>query len=77
MRQTACWTWVLPRPWMPSSGKYPGSGKRCLFVNGLFTQHINELTRRESAILLSMLYDQYKDPEVQCRFQWAPGDVAI
>ena len=56
---------------------HPGSGKRCLFVNGLFTQHINELTRRESAILLSMLYDQYKDPEVQCRFQWAPGDVAI
>ena len=56
---------------------HPNSGKRCLFVNGLFTQRINELTARESATLLPMLYDQYKDPEVQCRFQWSPGDVAI
>jgi taurine dioxygenase len=56
---------------------HQGSGKRCLFVNGLFTQRINELTPRESAALLSVLYDQYKDPEVQCRLRWEPGDVAI
>jgi taurine dioxygenase len=56
---------------------HPGSGARCLFVNGLFTQQINELTPRESATLLPLLYDQYKDPEVQCRFHWEPGDIAM
>ncbi|MGI9625042.1 MAG: TauD/TfdA dioxygenase family protein [Acidimicrobiales bacterium] len=56
---------------------HPGTGARCLFVNGLFTQRINELTPRESRSLLPMLYDQFKDPEVQCRFHWEPGDVAI
>ena len=56
---------------------HPGSGKRCLFVNGLFTQRLIELTRRESQTLLPMLYDQFKDPEIQCRFHWEPGDVAV
>jgi len=56
---------------------HPGSGKRCLFVNGLFTQRIIELTPRESRTLLPMLYDQFKDPEIQCRFHWEPGDVAV
>lgn len=56
---------------------HPGSGKRCLFVNGLFTHRIVELTPRESQTLLPMLYDQFKDPEVQCRFQWEPGDIAV
>lgn len=56
---------------------HPGSGERCLFVNGLFTHRIVELTPRESQTLLPMLYDQFKDPEVQCRFTWEPGDIAV
>ncbi len=56
---------------------HPDSGKKCLFVNRLFTERINELTPRESETLLPMLCDQFKDPEIQCRFQWQPGDVAI
>ena len=56
---------------------HPATGERCLFVNGLFTQHINGLTVRESAALLPALCDQFTDPEVQCRFSWEPGDIAI
>lgn len=56
---------------------HPDTGERCLFVNRLFTQRINELSPRESEALLPMLCDQFKDPEIQCRFRWEPGDVAI
>jgi taurine dioxygenase len=56
---------------------HPATNERCLFVNRLFTQSIDGVTPRESETLLPMLCDQFKDPEVQCRFQWAPGDVAI
>ncbi len=56
---------------------HPATGERCLFVNGLFTQHIDGLTVRESAALLPALCDQFSDPEVQCRFTWEPGDIAI
>lgn len=56
---------------------HPVTGERCLFVNRLFTQHIDGLTRRESEVLLPMLCDQFTDPEIQCRFRWAPGDVAV
>lgn len=53
------------------------TGDRCLFVNRLFTERLNGLTPRESETLLPMLCDQVKDPEVQCRFQWEPGDIAV
>lgn len=56
---------------------HPVTGEPCLFVNRLFTKKINEVTPRESEILLPMLCDQFKDPEIQCRFRWEAGDVAI
>lgn len=56
---------------------HPDSGERCLFVNRLFTQQINNVTPRESAALLPMLCEQFTDPEVQCRFHWEVGDVAV
>ncbi len=61
----------------PVARIHPDTGARCLFVNQLFTERINEVTPRESEALLAMLYDQFKDPEIQCRFHWEPGDVAI
>ena len=57
--------------------RHPITGAACLFVNRLFTSRINELSPRESDVVLPMLCDQFKDPEVQCRFQWEVGDVAV
>ena len=37
----------------------------------------DDIPRRESAALLPLLVDVFKDPELQCRFRWEPGDVAI
>lgn len=61
----------------PIVRQHPNTGEPCLFVNGVFTQHINDIPRRESNVLLPLLWDQFKDPELQCRFSWKPGDVAI
>jgi taurine dioxygenase len=56
---------------------HPETGRRTLFVNSAFTQHIVGLDPDESAELLSYLYRQAAYPEYQCRFRWTPGAVAF
>lgn len=57
--------------------KHPESGKKALFVNRLFTSHIEGWTKEESASLLDYLYRHAVKPEFQCRFRWEPGSLAI
>lgn len=61
----------------PVVRRHPGADTPCLFVNSVFTQVLDDIPRRESAALLPLLVDVFKDPELQCRFRWEPGDVAI
>ena len=56
---------------------HPETGRRTLYVNVAFTQHIVGLDPVESAELLDHLYRQATHPELQCRFRWSPGDVAF
>ena len=56
---------------------HPETGRRTLFVNVAFTQHVVGLDPDESAALLEHLYRQAAYPEYQCRFRWSPGDVAF
>jgi len=56
---------------------HPVTGKKCIFVNRLFTQTINELNARENEALLPMLCDLSLRPEIQFRFHWEEGDIAI
>jgi taurine dioxygenase len=56
---------------------HPETGRKTLFVNAAFTQHIVGMADDESADLLDFLYRQAAYPEYQCRFHWSPGDVAI
>jgi taurine dioxygenase len=56
---------------------HPETGRKTLFVNRAFTQHIVGLPEQESAALLDILYLQASFPEHQCRFKWQPGDVAF
>ena len=46
-------------------------------MNSVFTDHLDRIPRRESHVLLPLLWDQFKDPELQCRFSWREGDVAV
>ena len=48
-----------------------------LFVNPTFTSHIVELSRREGAHLLALLYEQLAHPSFTVRFRWEPDSVAF
>lgn len=56
---------------------HPDTLDRCLYVNRVFTQRIDNVSRRESEVLLPLLCDQFRDPELQCRFRWEVGDLAV
>jgi len=56
---------------------HPETGEKALFVNSIFTSHIDGMDRAESDILLRQLRDRAKQPEFQCRFRWEPDSVAM
>ncbi|HEX2591591.1 MAG TPA: TauD/TfdA family dioxygenase [Rhizomicrobium sp.] len=56
---------------------HPETGRKCLYVNVAFTQHIVGLTLERSAELLKHLYAQAAIPEYQCRFRWQKNSIAF
>ena len=56
---------------------HPETGRKTIYVNAAFTQHIVGMDPDESDALLAKLYAQAHYPEVQCRFRWTPGALAI
>jgi alpha-ketoglutarate-dependent taurine dioxygenase len=56
---------------------HPETGRRALFVNELWTEHIVELRPNESAALLGLLYEHVKAPELALRWRWRVNDVAF
>ncbi|NUU20014.1 MAG: taurine dioxygenase [Streptomycetaceae bacterium] len=56
---------------------HPVTGRKTLFVNEVFTEHIVGLPDDESEELLALLCKQAAYPEYQVRFRWAPDSVAI
>jgi taurine dioxygenase len=56
---------------------HPVSGRKCIYVNRIFTKQIVGLDKEQSDALLEKLYRQASIPEVQVRFRWEPGSVAF
>jgi alpha-ketoglutarate-dependent taurine dioxygenase len=56
---------------------HPDTGERALFVNPLFTSHIEGLSARESRQLLDLFFQQIGRPEFSVRFRWAPNSMAF
>ncbi|GHD27365.1 taurine dioxygenase [Parahalioglobus pacificus] len=56
---------------------HPETGKKVIFVNALFTTHIEGLRRSESDALLQFLFQHIQTPEFSVRFNWRPGSIAI
>jgi taurine dioxygenase len=56
---------------------HPETGRKTIYVNAAFTQYIVGMDPDESDELLARLYAQAYYPEVQCRFHWTPGALAI
>lgn len=57
--------------------EHPVTGRPHLFVNRNYTSHLIGLTERENATVLPLLFDAVRAPEVQCRFRWSPGSIAV
>ncbi len=56
---------------------HPVSGRKCLFVNRLFTTTIAGMAEHESDALLRFLYEHLEAPEFCCRLRWRPGTLAF
>lgn len=67
----------LPPVVHPVVRTHPETGRKLLFVNSNSTVRINELSERESDMLLAMLYEHTRTPDFQVRFRWDNRSVAF
>jgi len=56
---------------------HPETGRKALYVNFGHTTRFKGWTEGESAPLLDYLFAHQVRPEFTCRFQWAPGSLAL
>jgi taurine dioxygenase len=56
---------------------HPETGEKALFVNPNWTSYVQELSRKEGAHLLAMLYEHIASATFTCRFRWEPGSIAF
>jgi taurine dioxygenase len=53
------------------------SGRKSLYVHGIFTTRFQDMTEEESAPVLDYLYQHAVRPEFTCRFRWKKGSIAF
>ncbi len=68
---------VYPFADHPVVRTHPETGRKCLFVNPIFTTRINGLPRIESDAMLRMLFEHTQREDWQVRFRWRPHSVAF
>jgi len=68
---------TYPRSEHPIVRTHPVTGKKCLFVNRVFTSRIVGLEKNESSAILEMLYRHAETPEFSVRFRWRANSVAF
>ena len=61
----------------PAVRVHPETGRKALFVDELWTEHIVELEPDESAALLGFLFEHIKKPAFTMRWHWRRNDVAF
>lgn len=56
---------------------HPETGRKLLYVNRFFVDHIVGLEPEASVAMIDLLSKQAELPEYQCRFRWEPCSVAF
>ncbi len=68
---------AFPGATHPLVRTHPETGRDALFVSGWFMESVVGLEPAESDWMLAWLRARLEDPNIQVRWQWRPGDVAI
>ncbi len=68
---------VYPRAIHPVVRTHPETGRKCLFVNPMFTTRMLDVPREEGDAVLRFLYEHCGKPEFQVRFRWRTDSVAF
>tara|TARA_B100000287_G_scaffold104156_2_gene96374 strand:- start:361 stop:1185 length:825 start_codon:yes stop_codon:yes gene_type:complete len=56
---------------------HPITGRKSIFVNKLFTSHINEVNEEESKEILRFLFEHIKKDEFLMKFEWEKDFIAF
>ncbi|MEM7428472.1 MAG: TauD/TfdA family dioxygenase [Pseudomonadota bacterium] len=67
----------FPEAVHPVVCRHPETGRKALFVNEIFTQHIVGLEPAEGRSVLDFLYRHIASPKFHCRFSWQVNSVAM
>ncbi len=67
----------FPPAYHPIVRTHPVTGRKCLYVNPIFTRCIDGLSDTESDDLLKRLYQEIEIPEYQIRFKWEANSIAF
>lgn len=68
---------MFPGAVHPVVGVHPRTGRPYLNVNTSFTREIVGVPAEEGSALLRELFDRFVDPNLQVRWRWTVGDVAL
>ena len=66
-----------PQAEHPVIRTHPETGRKLIYVNKPFTQHIVGMKPSESEAILNFLYAHCANPQFQCRFRWQKNSVAF
>lgn len=56
---------------------HPVTGRKCLYVNSVFTSHVEGMEPADSDALLGRLFAAVQIPEYQVRFKWEANSIAF
>jgi taurine dioxygenase len=62
---------------VPVIATHPETGRKVINVNEGHTLYIKGVSRVAGNSLLTLLFDLIKTPDIQARFHWKPGSVAV
>jgi taurine dioxygenase len=62
---------------VPVIATHPETGRKVVNVSEGHTSHLKDVSRVAGHSLLTLLFDLVKTPEIQARFHWKPGSLAV